>query len=1202
MKKRLMFNVSRENYTLLRGFRIIITCILLIGLMPIFASVYSQEKEINIKYMKSSIKDVLRQVEEVSDYSFVYNDATIDVNQVVLLQGKNNGIVELLDGLLTGTNIVYKIVDNKVILHADLPQLQSDQQKTLTLSGSVTDNTGEPLPGVNVFEEENPTNGVITGIDGKYVITVSSDQAQITFSYIGFEKQTVQVAARSLIDIVLLENVRGLDEVVVVGFGSAKKENITGATSFVKMDQIIKDRPITNSAQVLQGVSAGLQVVSSSGQPGSTSTSLNIRGMTSINGGSPLVLVNNVPIDDLNDINPRDIESVSVLKDAAASSIYGARAAFGVILITTKSAEKNQPMKFQYATTTSLTSPMELPEKATTRQFVDALLDFGVYEYFAGQDVDTWSSYLDTYENNPEQLTYVKDPVRGKDYAIVVDESGQYYPLADTDVIGDFLNDFGYSTIHNFTMSGGAEKISYRVNAGYSFEDGVMITDKDSYENFNVNALLNADLTEHLSSSTNIIYRSSLRSQPQAQYSQAIQRRMYDPTGHIDLMDPTGSLGLTTSNILPFDTPGNIVRYSEPGITNNDNIRIFQKLELDVIKNLTVTGEYTFEKGFYKFSRVEEEAGFASSFKFVENSTPQQRYENTKLFRSTSDNVYHGLNIYTKYKVRINNHLFNFLAGYNREKKTYKAFNVNRKTLITVDQPSLNLGLGEFDGGDSYYDWAVLGYFGRVNYNYNDKYFIEVNGRYDGSSSFAEDDRFVLLPSVSGGWNIAKEDFMSSFNILSMLKLRASWGEIGNQLVRTNGVRDYYPYIAGYEQYNPYWIDRSLSMRYTSFNPAQLVSGGFTWEKVQTTNVGLDVSFFDNRLGVNVDLYSRKTLGMLNAGVQLPAVLGTDAPKQNIADLEVRGWEIELKWNDRIGQLRYGINVNLSNSDGEITKFLNEGGLISQYYTGQKIGEIWGYVTDGYYTVDDFVDGTLDAHLYGPDRQLKEGVVYIENAPVPLPGDVKYRDLNGDGMINNGNGTIYPEYDKEGNLIAHTGPGDRKVIGNNSRKYQFGINGFAEYKGFDFSFVLSGVGKRDLWTNSDLVWPYPSQFDHIYAHQLDYWTPNNQDAFYPRIYGDPEGNTNSNYGRNRHTQTKYLLDGSYLKIQNITLGYTLPKNVVNKVGIDNLRVFVSGDNIYTFDHLPKGMEADQINPGRPNEEYGAYPFMRNFSMGLNLIF
>ncbi|RIJ50854.1 TonB-dependent receptor [Maribellus luteus] len=1063
-----------------------------------------------------------------------------------------------------------------------------------TINGKVISDEQEALVGVTVLEK-GTTNGAVTNINGEYQITVNSPDAILVFSFIGFKVQEVPLNGNTRMDVTMVSDVTDIDEVVVVGFGTQKKENITGATSFVKMDEILKDRPIVNSAQALQGVSAGLQVVSTSGQPGSTGTSLNIRGMTSINGGSPLILVNNVPIDDINDINPRDIESVSVLKDAAASSIYGSRAAFGVILITTKTAQKNQPMKFEYSTTASLSQPMELLDKATTRQFVEALKEWGQYEYFAGQNVDKWIEYLDLYETDPGSLTYVKDPVTGENYPIIVDPSGQYYPLGESDIVGDFLNDFGYLTIHNFTMSGGNEKISFRINAGYSFEDGVMVTDKDKYEKFTTNALLNADLTERMKSSTQFNYRSSLQSQPQATYSEAVQLRMYDPTGHIDLLDPTGTLGLESSNILPFDSPGNVVRYSEPGYTNNDNLRIFQKLEYTIAKDLTLTGEYTFEKQFYKFSRVEEQTGFVSAFKFTENSTVQQRYENTRLFRSSSDDKYHGFNLYAKYKWIKGDHSLNFLGGYNREKKEYNGFSVNRKTLISVDQPSLNLALGEFDGSDNYYDWAVMGYFGRVNYNFEDKYFLEFNGRYDGSSSFAEGDRFVFLPSASAGWNIAHEPFMDGFEKLTLLKLRASWGEIGNQLVRSGGSRDYYPYIAGYEAYNPYWIDRDLNMRYTSFNPAQLVSGGFTWERVQTANLGMDISFFQNRLEANLDVYQRKTIGMLSAGIQLPGTLGTEAPKQNIADLKVQGWELELGWHDRKGNLRYGINLNLSNNRGEITKFLNEGMLINNYYVGQEVGEIWGYVTDGYYTVGDFVEGTLDAHLYGPDRQLKEGVTYIENAPVPLPGDVKYKDLNGDGIINSGNNTLITEYDEDGNMIPHTGPGDRKVIGNNSRKYQFGINGYAEFKGFDFSFVLSGVGKRDLNLSSDVIWPYPSEFDNIYKHQLDYWTPDNQDAFYPRIYGNPEGNTNSNYGRNRYTQTKYLSDGRYLKIQNITFGYTFPTQLLSKVGIEKLRLFVAGDNLYTFDKLPKGLDPDQ-------SANGAYPFMRNYSVGLNLTF
>jgi len=1179
MKKKLMFNVSRDKNTLLRWFRImkLITCLLLIGFMQVSATVYSQKSEISIKASNSSLKELFKQIEQESDFTFLYNDANINVNRKVSVDAKSKNMEEILDAVLIGTGINYQMVNNQIILYSKTSIRSTDQQQDIfTVKGRVTDESGDPLPGVNVFQKSNPTIGVITGIDGTYSIELSSGESELTFSFIGFEPQVLQVADRSTIDVILIEEMKGLDEVVVVGFGTQKRENLTGANTYVKMDNIIADRPITSSGQALQGVAAGLQVVSTSGRPGATSTSFNIRGFTSINGASPLVLVDNVPMS-IDDINPRDIESVSVLKDAAATSIYGARAAFGVILVTTKKAGKNEPMRFSYSTTNTFSSPTELPEKATTRQFVEALNDWGVNAYFAGQETDIWLDYINQYETDPSQLNLIKDPVTNTNYPLIIDEAtGTYYPLADTDVIGDFLDDSGFSTIHNFTMSGGSEKIAYRLNAGYSSEDGIMVTDNDSYERFNLNSSVDAQITETLKSSTTLYYNVSERTNPIGSYASAIQLRMYDPTGHYELI-----AGENAGDILPFDTPGNLERYREPGQTNNDKIRLFEKLEFNPLKDLVFTGELTYEKGNTVSESINNQARFVSSFKFTENASNP---ENTRIYRSNSEYVYNAINLYGNYSKKIDSHSFNVLAGFNREKRVSENFSASRKGLISVDQPFLNMAIGEMEVNDGYYDWAVMGYFGRLNYNYKEKYFVEANGRYDGSSRFSEGSRFGFFPSFSGGWNVARESFMENVELFTTLKLRASWGEVGNQQTRKpGGGVEYYPTIPGYPSEDIRYIDLNTDLQYTTVNPALLISPYMTWETVQTTNIGIDVAILKNRLSTSVDLYSRKTLGMLIEGGEIPAVLGVKAPVENAADLETRGWEVEIAWRDKIGQVNYGINFNLSNSKTEITNFDNEAGLLSQYYKGEVIGDIWGYETAGFYTVNDFVEGTLDAHLSGDNRQLKEGVVYIENQPTPYPGDIKYVDLDGNGMINDGNNTL-------------DNAGDRKVIGNNRRQYQFGLNGYVNYKNFDFSFVMSGVGKRDLNLNSDLIWPYPSGFDHIYAHQLDYWTPDNQDAFYPRIYGGAlNGNSDSNYSRSRKTQTKYLSNGAYLRLQNITVGYTIPQLWLQKVGVEKLRVFGAANNILTIDDLPKGIDPDQ-------SANGAYPFMKSFSLGLNLSF
>jgi len=1037
------------------------------------------------------------------------------------------------------------------------------------VSGTILDVAGLPLPGATVTIK-GTSAGVSSDFDGNFVITVNENDI-LTISFMGFITQQINVSGKTTINVTLVVDANQLDEVIVVGFGTQKKSSISGAITNVAMEKVVGDRPLTNIAGALQGQVSGLQVVNTGSQPGGNQTSLQLRGFGSINNSSaPLILLDNVEVA-LEDVNPNDVKSISVLKDAAASSIYGARAAWGVILITSKTPEREQKAKIDFKTSVSFSSPLELIEKASVSQFVNMLDEIGIARYWSNQDVKTWIGYLDDYKVNPGSYPT----------GVVFDPDGYNYSLTETYPINQLMDNQGVKYINNLTFSGGSEKTSYRVSYGYSKEDGIIVTDNDSYKKFNVNAYINTDLTSNLKSTTNIFYRKSNRSAPAGRYKEAESNNVWLPTGYYTMEDGT---------TLPFDSPDNLERLLVHGIQKKDVFRGLQRLEYEPIENLKFTGDFTFERGTTTNQSQNIQLATISRTKYEPNNSNP---ENTSVSKSLSEFESNVINLYANYNKSMNDvHNFGAMVGYNREQNSFNAFSVNRNNLLSTDVPSVDAALGLYGGSDSASETAVQGYFGRLQYNYKEKYFIEANLRYDGSSKFPESDRYGLFPSFSAAWNVKKESFMESTDWLSLMKFRGSYGEIGNQ-----AVGQAYPYIS---QWGPRttWLLNEAGERATTITPGLLVSPSLTWETVQKTDIGLDIAFLKSRLSGTFDVYRNRTINMLMPGAELPSILGTDAPVTNAADLETKGWEAALSWRDSKNDFSYGIAVNASNSESKITDFDNAAGLISQYYVGQTIGEIWGYVTDGYYTVDDFVDGTLDANLVGPDRQLKDGVVANNNGAIPYPGDIKYTDLDGDGVITNGNQTIYYEYDENGDLIDRTGPGDRKVIGNSRRKMLFGIQGNAAYKGFDISFALSGVGKRDMTIQGTKAFPYPGQFDNMYAHQLDYWTPENINSFYPRMYGD---NTNfsgdrGNYGLSRNTQTKYLYDGSYLKIDNITLGYNLSEATLKSVNIDKIRLFVSGENLKTFKNLPKGIHPDQLT------DTGTYPYMKNIAFGAQIIF
>ncbi|WP_041738546.1 SusC/RagA family TonB-linked outer membrane protein [Echinicola vietnamensis] len=1141
------------------------SCLIMVLFMCTLAatSVNAQAKDIEkvmvkLEMSEGSLSKVLSEIEAKSAFHFFFTDKSVDTEEQVKLAVSEGTVAEILRDIAEKSQLKFKQVNETISVNRAAYSKRKDGREEVidkTVTGRVTsENEPAGIPGINVVLK-GTTRGTVTDIDGKFTLSVPDEGAVLVFSSIGYVSQEVSVGTRLVLNVSMEEEVSALNEVVVVGFGSKEREDITGAVTTVKMDKVLGDRPVTDAAKALQGSVPGLQITYGSGQPGS-GTSLQIRGFESINGGSPLVLVDNVPMS-LDDVNPRDIESVNVLKDASAASIYGAEAAFGVILITTKSGGKNQPMKLEYSNNFGFTRPSTLPEKASPLEFTSALKSWGQQTYWTGQDVDSWIGYINEYNANPSAYPD----------GYITDDSGLRYYVRENDLYGEFLGASGFEQIHNLSVTGGGDKTSYRVSLGYNDEDGIMVTDKDSYTRYNVNLNLTTEISPKLTTTFNSFYKNGLRTGPvsgswSSMYYSAINYHSATPIG----------MGEIDGERLPFETPANLIKYSPMRENYDELIRFFGRASFKPIEGLEINGEYTFEK---KREEVQDPSYTPTLINPATLAIAPYQPSQSSYFTNTWKRNYHAVNLYGKYDKEIGSHDLHFMAGMNQQVSVAESFSASRQMLISPDTPGLSTATGVINVNDGYTDYGIIGFFGRVDYSLKDRYLLELNGRYDGSSRFPKGDRFGFFPSVAAAWKVSSEPFMAGIaQAITNLKLRASWGEIGNQAIERAWGN--YPYLPTMSTYNAPWIDVSSGVRAVSLSSPDLVSASYTWERVRTLNLGVDFGLFDNKLYTAFDWYNRQTLDMLAPGSQLPSVLGASAPLQNVADLKTVGWELDVKWREDLGDFDYSLGFNLYDNSTEITSFQNEAGLINQFYVGQKMNEIWGFTTAGYYTVDDFVDGSLDDNLM--NGQLIEGVPSYRGVN-QNPGDVKYADLNGDGEIFTGNGTL-------------SDPGDRSIIGNSTRRFEFGLNGSASYKNFDFSLFLRGIGKRDVWISNPVVFPYTFEFTTIYKHQLDYWTPENTDAFYPRNYPNGGGN----YGGSLRTQTKYLYSGAYLRVQNITLGYSFNESLLDKLKINRLRVYMSGENLFNFDDLPDGLNADLTNVSQG----GNYPFIKKVSIGLNV--
>ncbi|MGP1469596.1 MAG: SusC/RagA family TonB-linked outer membrane protein [Hoylesella shahii] len=1018
------------------------------------------------------------------------------------------------------------------------------------IKGSVTSDSGEPLTGVTV-KVSGGGNGTVTDIEGNFSVNAAPGSL-LTFSYTGFKPQTVK--AQEGMQVVLQSSVNDLNEVVVVGYGTQKKANLTGAVASVN-GNVLENRPISNIGQGLQGVVPNLNVSMGHGGAPGAGASFNVRGTTSLNGGEPLVLVDNVQMD-ANLVNPDDIESISVLKDAASAAIYGARAAYGVILITTKKGKLNSRPTVQFSASGYWQSP------AVEMHNVNSL------DYLKMIDIAYQNSGGSGHYFNPLVYEYTEKYVNGTyDQPVFFDKSYSAFKYGyngNTDWWNE-LYKTSFSQIYNASISGGSQKTRYYVSLGSNNQGGILKATDEKYNKYNANINVTSELTPWMEVSAKIAHTYTTEMHPTGGTT------AMNNTAYSGLSAYSGMMKSDLSPLMPVKHPDG--HYAGQGNFTNPvaiqaqggNARYRQNdlwmtagVKLTPIKGLIVNADYTWN--YYGWASTQHVRNFYdyTAVPGTENYYPWTNP--SSVTRSNSDDYYSSFNAFAEYNLSLgnNDHNMKFMVGYNQEKKRTQYYYAGRKDLIDPENPAINQAIGDMAIDGNMGQWAVNGTFARFNYDYKGRYLLELNGRYDGSSKFKKGHRYQFFPSISAAWRLSEEKFFEGVKSWwDNMKLRVSYGSLGNQAVNGN-----FPYLATYGINTKYGALLGGGRPVAVFAPG-LVSSSFTWETVNQIDFGFDAAFLRNRLSASFDWYRRNTKDMLTDGEVLPAVLGASVPRQNAANLKTVGWELSLEWNDRLANgLSYHVKGVLSDYQSTITKFNNPTGLISQYYVGRKMNEIWGYVSNGLFQTEQEANAHANqSYLYGGKWTA---------------GDVRFEDLDGNNKIDIGDNTL-------------ANPGDRKIIGNSTPRFAFGITAGLEYKGIDFEMFWQGIGKRDWFpgSGSAAYWGFTNEWQTPLTTSLDYWTPENTNAFFPRL-----GWAN---GGNRNTSTRYLQNASYCRLKNVTLGYTLPRNILDKIGVSRLRVYVTGENLLTFTSLIKAFDPETLNNM-------TYPINRKIAVGLNLTF
>lgn len=1015
-----------------------------------------------------------------------------------------------------------------------LSSLGAVAQNEITVKGQVVDAANqEPLIGATV-SERGTSIGTSTDFDGNFTIKVKPTST-IVVSYVGYSP--VEFKAKDAQPVIMLsEDTQLLNEVVVVGYGQQKKVNLTGAVSAIDGDKIAA-KPTTDVLTALQGEVPGLQVLRSSGEPGSETSGMRVRGFSSANSTSTLVLIDGVE-GDMTLLNPNDIASVSVLKDAAACAIYGARAAAGVILVTTKNGSEGK-VKVNYNGYVGWNTPGAMPERVPA--WIEQTM-INEARVNAGGNPD----------GNPEWSSWVGNP----NFNFRPNHTnGRWELFESTNWVAEGTKKSTFQQSHNVSVSGGTKKVNYLVSGGYFTKNGVLKYGPDKNNRYNLRMKLNAQLNDHINLNMMASYEGKFTdSNPYG--AKGILSRLYRVRGRQPIYQPEGDIndnpynGDLQQNAIDIMINGGVSKSKYESYTGRAELNIKDYF----IKGLALRLSASRRAGYYSNQTSRRQLQWKDRL----GQAVRQQVNNPNSFDRTKNDDYHdNIEALLTYNGEFGSHNVSALAGTSYERYRKDEMNGQVKALISNDFFTFNY----YDNsvvtntslGDNIQTWSMQSYFGRVNYSYADKYLFEANIRYDGSSRLAPGRRWHAFPSFSAAWRLSEEKWFRS-ELFNNLKLRASWGQLGN-----GAILGLYDYIAT--------ISSSQNMGETGYYQSAMASQDKTWEIISTTNVGVDVNMLNGRLTFSGDYYWKKNDNML-ANVTLPNIVGISVPQSNVGTLKTWGWELELGWRDRIGEVSYNASFNISDSDNKVTHYDGNNsiweGTVS-ILEGYPLNTIWGYRTDGYWKSRD---------EYLAYKEANPGFQSWNDAKV-AGGDVKYLS-NGvaDHTLGAGGGT--PEE-----------PGDLVCLGSTNGRYLWGLNLGVQWKGFDFSMMFQGVAKRKVAINANDIAPLVQTYDMPWTIHQDYWTEQNQDAFWPRLYNGGQFNY--------HISDRWVQDASYIRLKNITIGYSIP---LKKIGIEQCRIYVNGNDIWEHTNMLKVFDPECGNT--PSANY--YPFFRTWTVGLNVTF